>query len=99
MAGWVEDSREQSRPFGPPTIDGRPRFDMGAEHSAAHPALRRVNNPSDVSDAYRGVRSEEHTSELQSLMRISYAVFSLKKKNTERTNAKQTHNKKKNNLC
>src|SRR3546814_7634344 len=27
------------------------------------------------------VRSEEHTSELQSLMRISYAVFCLKKKN------------------
>src|SRR3546814_3638882 len=31
------------------------------------------------------VRSEEHTSELQSLMRISYAVFCLKKKN-EKTN-------------
>src|SRR3546814_9053888 len=30
----------------------------------------------------RGSRSEEHTSELQSLMRISYAVFCLKKKNT-----------------
>src|SRR3546814_1216280 len=30
----------------------------------------------------RGIRSEEHTSELQSLMRISYAVFCLKKKNT-----------------
>src|SRR3546814_4287447 len=28
----------------------------------------------------RGIRSEEHTSELQSLMRISYAVFCLKKK-------------------
>src|SRR3546814_1934995 len=28
-----------------------------------------------------GIRSEEHTSELQSLMRISYAVFCLKKKN------------------
>src|SRR3546814_2212493 len=28
------------------------------------------------------VRSEEHTSELQSIMRISYAVFCLKKKNT-----------------
>src|SRR3546814_3155939 len=28
------------------------------------------------------IRSEEHTSELQSLMRISYAVFCLKKKNT-----------------
>src|SRR3546814_2357835 len=33
-------------------------------------------------------RSEEHTSELQSLMRISYAVFCLKKKkNTEQTTA------------
>src|SRR3546814_3711003 len=30
-------------------------------------------------------RSEEHTSELQSLMRISYAVFCLKKKNTTHT--------------
>src|SRR3546814_3562304 len=30
-------------------------------------------------------RSEEHTSELQSLMRISYAVFCLKKKNTKTT--------------
>src|SRR3546814_8634992 len=30
-----------------------------------------------------GIRSEEHTSELQSLMRSSYAVFCLKKKNTE----------------
>src|SRR3546814_1521701 len=29
----------------------------------------------------RHIRSEEHTSELQSLMRISYAVFCLKKKN------------------
>src|SRR3546814_8607765 len=29
------------------------------------------------------MRSEEHTSELQSLMRISYAVFCLKKKNTQ----------------
>src|SRR3546814_1052442 len=33
----------------------------------------------------RGRRSEEHTSELQSLMRISYAVFCLKKKNKHRT--------------
>src|SRR3546814_10039323 len=39
---------------------------------------RRKNSCSD--------RSEEHTSELQSLMRISYAVFCLKKKNNEKTN-------------
>src|SRR3546814_9784170 len=32
-------------------------------------------------------RSEEHTSELQSLMRISYAVFCLKKKNKNKTRA------------
>src|SRR3546814_4488240 len=35
-------------------------------------------------------RSEEHTSELQSLMRISYAVFCLKKKKKQKT---QSHNK------
>src|SRR3546814_8899144 len=34
----------------------------------------------DMPLASRSVRSEEHTSELQSLMRISYAVFCLKKK-------------------
>src|SRR3546814_5818552 len=33
-----------------------------------------------VSDDIRIIKSEEHTSELQSLMRISYAVFCLKKK-------------------
>src|SRR3546814_5259346 len=44
-------------------------------------------------------RSEEHTSELQSLMRISYAVFCLKKKNQKhlnlnrQTNPKNTHHK------
>src|SRR3546814_5216427 len=35
-------------------------------------------------------RSEEHTSELQSLMRISYAVFCLKKKKTEPPTVMQT---------
>src|SRR3546814_1188565 len=34
----------------------------------------------------RSARSEEHTSELQSLMRISYAVFCLKKKNNNTKN-------------
>src|SRR3546814_7191648 len=40
----------------------------------------------------RGRRSEEHTSELQSLMRISYAVFCLKtKKQNKNTNTKLEH--------
>ena len=55
LAEWVEESRAHRAPFGPPTIDGRPRFDMGAEHSAEHPALRRVNNPSDIAPAYAEV--------------------------------------------
>src|SRR3546814_7292596 len=36
-------------------------------------------------------RSEEHTSELQSLMRISYAVFCLEKKNTHAQHNKTAH--------
>src|SRR3546814_8665803 len=37
-----------------------------------------------------GLRSEEHTSELQSLMRISYAVFCLKKKKITQIKTRQT---------
>src|SRR3546814_9813564 len=40
----------------------------------------------------RRLRSEEHTSELQSLMRISYAVFCLKKKNQIRKKNIKTKN-------
>src|SRR3546814_8929578 len=42
-------------------------------------------------------RSEEHTSELQSLMRISYAVFCLKKKNYKITTNTKKKNKQNNN--
>src|SRR3546814_1848103 len=51
--------------------DGRPG------HHAAHRDARRRTS---LFLQRRLPRSEEHTSELQSLMRISYAVFSLKKK-------------------
>src|SRR3546814_3584078 len=55
-----------------------------------------------ASTAWSGPRSEEHTSELQSLMRISYAVFCLKKKNastqteyfTKQTNHLHIYNNK-----
>src|SRR3546814_3582571 len=57
-----------------------------------YPILRQIRKAPDVRDTSGApaqialqiltvVRSEEHTSELQSLMRISYAVFCLKKKN------------------
>src|SRR3546814_5575124 len=48
--------------------------------------------PPDQRAAAAEVRSEEHTSELQSLMRISYAVFCLKKKNSKNQYNKKTNN-------
>src|SRR3546814_6320385 len=47
------------------------------EHAAATPV---ISAPAPATSTLRRLRSEEHTSELQSLMRISYAVFCLKKK-------------------
>src|SRR3546814_6692740 len=44
-------------------------------------AQRARRSPFQSARISRAARSEEHTSELQSLMRISYAVFCLKKKN------------------
>src|SRR3546814_4400201 len=49
----------------------------GAEAAGGHPVVRLLEL-----EILRRPRSEEHTSELQSLMRISYAVFCLKKKTT-----------------
>src|SRR3546814_4270830 len=66
--------RSRRRPAGARRADGatyrqaQRRLLAGRRHAAD----RRVRRP---------LRSEEHTSELQSLMRISYAVFCLKKKN------------------
>src|SRR3546814_7823836 len=60
-----------TRPRGPAPASSRPGRGTRDCHTGNHP--RR---------ACRGHRSEEHTSELQSLMRTSYAVFCLKKKNT-----------------
>src|SRR3546814_4675056 len=68
---------------------------VGQGQRAAHPrAARRVRARHAPVAGRRAVRdlraacplrSEEHTSELQSLMRISYAVFCLKKKNIQNT--------------
>src|SRR3546814_4098605 len=57
-------------------VDGDVRHVVGQRGGALHRGM---------------VRSEEHTSELQSLMRISYAVFCLKKKNNNKTNIYLSH--------
>src|SRR3546814_9651386 len=77
---WLAHARRRQfrglvfRPGGDPVIDGRLNLWRGF---GVDPA------PGD----WALMRSEEHTSELQSLMRISYAVFCLKKK----TQPKQTN--------
>src|SRR3546814_9899696 len=49
-------------------------FNVRAEQSA-----KKLAESNGIDVRYYNIRSEEHTSELQSLMRISYAVFCLKK--------------------
>src|SRR3546814_2922351 len=63
-------------------------IDLGGVDGLLHVtdiAWRRINHPSEALQIGQTVRSEEHTSELQSLMRISYAVFCLKQKKHHRT--------------
>src|SRR3546814_4016965 len=60
---------------------------------AGRPVRRRDHHRGDgelVAGASADDRSEEHTSELQSLMRISYAVFCLKKKKQTKTSNNQS---------
>src|SRR3546814_8372624 len=59
--------------------------------SGQHVALARVHERFSLSVRKTHFRSEEHTSELQSLMRISYAVFCLKKKKRKITDKQSTY--------
>src|SRR3546814_8878236 len=85
----------------PATHDGIPRLFV-AQHlvpqrgSALHcieinELKRRFGTHVSLTTSPRTARSEEHTSELQSLMRISYAVFCLKKTTTTHHNIQHKH--------
>src|SRR3546814_6276398 len=58
-------------------------FNLGRDTACALLAAMLAIKPVELASV-RDARSEEHTSELQSLMRISYAVFCLKKKNRKK---------------
>src|SRR3546814_6886769 len=83
-------ARQQSIPSiarDPPASCGDIQDGSGSPHNAvvlsdwkSHNRLSRQPRHRVARPDTRGHRSEEHTSELQSLMRISYAVFCLKKK-------------------
>src|SRR3546814_4926037 len=73
----IENLREAMRAY---ARDGSvPPAEAKTDRRFCYPELRIVHHGE--SEAPPPGRSEEHTSELQSLMRISYAVFCLKKKN------------------
>src|SRR3546814_2545307 len=73
-------------PSQPQSYSLKPSISMASRSSAPLDSAQNVQNPSLAAISSTRFpersRSEEHTSELQSLMRISYAVFCLKKKKT-----------------
>src|SRR3546814_10508113 len=97
------DAVTQGEGVGPAGIGDRPslgqrRLGLQAASPIAHQPVIDVHQDAEVVQRRDRVwierRSEEHTSELQSLMRISYAVFCLKKKKSKYTSAidqKQNH--------
>src|SRR3546814_5043948 len=69
----------------PPTMapdawDAVPAAELALRWTEVHAQRRLPDIPRTTQSEPLNARSEEHTSELQSLMRISYAVFCLKKK-------------------
>src|SRR3546814_5265945 len=78
---------------GRPAAGRRARTAIG-QCASAHPHDRRFSDGDDSWHPRRAeparLRSEEHTSELQSLMRSSYAVFCLKKKKAIKKNSSRT---------
>src|SRR3546814_5963727 len=65
---------------GPRRTDQRRRPGKDPDHSRVAGVPRHIARGTERRSLYREQRSEEHTAELQSLMRISYAVFCLHKK-------------------
>src|SRR3546814_7281378 len=86
-SGRPPSGRGRDRSPGRPSGTGRPGGENGRVEGPARgdhvPADDGRGRPEQLPDGGRDPRSEEHTSELQSLMRNSYAVFCLKKKNNK----------------
>lgn len=63
FAGWTQESLAHAAPYGE-TINGKPRFDLDPDHSAARSGLRRVNAPVEVSKAYYQAMAESRMTRL-----------------------------------
>src|SRR3546814_3467442 len=80
---FIEFIDQAVNAFAQGALHGVPKVDVGGGMSRAHAGDHARKGQR------KKFRSEEHTSELQSLMRSSYAVFCLKKKNNTSKNQKQ----------
>jgi len=63
FGAWVEESRSHAAAYGE-ILDGRPRFDLERGHSVEKPALRRVNSPQEVSEAYYEVMAHARLTDI-----------------------------------
>src|SRR3546814_4028162 len=93
MAIWQEIHPPSSNPLRLQDGTAPPRYQCRETLLFLQPKSLRSRRQSQPPPRPIDPRSEEHTSELQSLMRISYAVFCLKKKT--RKNTRPTHHKSK----
>src|SRR3546814_5523998 len=75
--------------YGAAPARSRASWKKPTRHSARHSTDCRISSLMEMTAGPR--RSEEHTSELQSLMRISYAVFCLKKKKKKNDSTINNH--------
>src|SRR3546814_6560245 len=75
-----EEGHLQAVKVGEPALHDDERAARDCHDEQARPFFGQRAEAADAERENRRERSEEHTSELQSLMRISYAVFCLKKK-------------------
>src|SRR3546814_2857420 len=90
MVSRLKEEKVVKPPSRPTASSRRIGSPDGALKRASHPASSPIAKPPTTfaPNVPQGQeRSEEHTSELQSLMRNSYAVFCLKKQQTNRTNS------------
>src|SRR3546814_6459960 len=92
---WIDENRGHDMIGARPRLFNQGKMPLMQRAHGGHqrdslPGARRAASPQG-GDGF-AQRSEEHTSELQSLMRISYAVFCLKKKKHKQTHKSHQEN-------
>src|SRR3546814_4884439 len=77
-ANWAQEKQDAAKRLFKVGVEGKPRTRENSKQAAVIQMLQRPEGAT-----INQIRSEEHTSELQSLMRNSHAFFFLKNKNKQ----------------